>query len=69
MDHIFKSKLILGTAQFGMPYGLVDHSKITDEEELIMMKIAKNALQQRDMTAMAYLVLSTPNDARSITRD
>ena len=34
-----------------------------------MMKIAKNALQQRDMTPMAYLVLSTPNDARSITRD
>ena len=34
-----------------------------------MPKIAKNAQQLRDTTAMAYLVLSTPNGAHSTTRD
>ena len=51
----FKSKLILGTAQFGMPYGLVDHSKIIKVNKLneILKYAKKNGINRID-TAINY---------------
>lgn len=55
MEKIFKSKLILGTAQFGMPYGLEDYNKIIDANKLneIVKYAKKNGINRID-TAINY---------------
>ena len=55
MNNIFKSKLILGTAQFGMPYGLEDYNKIIKVNKLneILKYAKKNGINRID-TAINY---------------